>query len=270
MSKIKNNYLLKRYDIDNDYIEIGIDEVGRGPLFGRVYAACVILPKKDNFKYEIIKDSKKFSSKKKMREVYDYLIKNLDYYSVSYVDEETIDKINILNASHLAMHNSINCLIEKYSNILDIDKTILMVDGNRFKPYCKFIDNNIKQIKHVTIEGGDNKYYNIAAASILAKVEHDEYIEDLCNKYPKLQEYYSLNNNKGYGTSKHIEGIKKYGISPWHRRSFSTCKNLSINPHNFYIVSNTDHQYNTTTTYKNGEEHEHEVEDEDEISIQNA
>tara|TARA_B100000902_G_C27314441_1_gene920365 strand:- start:3228 stop:3965 length:738 start_codon:yes stop_codon:yes gene_type:complete len=235
MSKKQTMSLEKYYDT-NDNIEIGIDEVGRGPLFGRVYSASVVLPKKDNFKYEIIKDSKKFSSKKKMKEVYDYLVENLDYYYVSYIDEKTIDSINILNASHRAMHKAITGLFEK-KNILDISNCLLMVDGNNFKPYCKYIDSQIQQIKHVTIEGGDNKYCNIAAASILAKVEHDKYIEDLCDEYPKLHDFYDLRNNKGYGTKKHIEGIKKYGISPWHRKSFATCKNVKINSVNVY--SNT-------------------------------
>ena len=231
----KRSCLEKQYSYENNYLEIGIDEVGRGPLFGRVYSACVILPKKQDFKYEIIKDSKKFSSKKKMLEVYNYLIENLDSYSVSYIDESTIDSINILNASHQAMHRAITGLIEK-KNIQDISNCLLMVDGNNFKPYCRFIDSQIQQIKHITIEGGDNKYCNIAAASILAKVEHDKYIDDLCDEYPKLHEYYDLKNNKGYGTRKHIEGIKKYGISPWHRKSFSTCKGVNINHANIYIM----------------------------------
>lgn len=235
MSKKSTIALLKEYDNEYNRIEIGIDEVGRGPLFGRVYSACVILPKKDNFKYEIIKDSKKFSSKKKMLEVYNYLIENIEYYSVSYIDENTIDKINILNASYQAMHGAISNLFEKHKDIFNISNCLLMVDGNNFKPYCRYNNNQIEQLKHITIEGGDNKYCNIAAASILAKVEHDKYIDNLCKEYPKLQEYYDLNNNKGYGTRKHIEGIKKYGISQWHRKSFSTCKSLHINREEFYL-----------------------------------
>lgn len=235
MSKKSTITLLKEYDSENVSIEMGIDEVGRGPLFGRVYSACVILPKKDDFKYEIIKDSKKFSSKKKMLEVYNYLIENIEYYSVSYIDENTIDKINILNASHQAMHGAISNLFENHKDLFNISNCLLMVDGNNFKPYCRYNNNQIEQLKHITIEGGDNKYCNIAAASILAKVEHDKYIDELCKEYPKLQEYYDLNNNKGYGTRKHIEGIKKYGISPWHRKSFSTCKSSHINREEFYL-----------------------------------
>lgn len=234
MSKKTTTSLLKQYD-ENNILEIGIDEVGRGPLFGRVYSASVVLPKKDDFKYEIIKDSKKFSSKKKMLEVYNYLIENLDLYNVSYIDENVIDSVNILNASHQAMHKAISGLFEKKN--IDITKCLLMVDGNNFKPYCRYIDNQIKQVSHITIEGGDNKYCSIAAASILAKVEHDLYIDNLCKDYPKLHEYYDLLNNKGYGTRKHIEGIKKYGISPWHRKSFSTCRHHRINQAEYYLNS---------------------------------
>ena len=234
MTKKQVVTLEKLYDIENNYFEIGIDEVGRGPLFGRVYSACVVLPKREDFKYEIIKDSKKFSSKKKMIEVYNYLIENLEYFSISYIDEKTIDSVNILNASHQAMHKALNTLFENNKLLFNTSNCLLMVDGNNFKPYCKFEKNQLAQIKHVTIEGGDNKYCNIAAASILAKVEHDKYIENLCKEYPKLQDYYYLNNNKGYGTQKHIEGIKKYGISPWHRKTFSTCKGLTENPKEFY------------------------------------
>ena len=169
-----------------------------------------------------------------MLEVYNYLIENLDYYSVSYIDENIIDNVNILNASHQAMHKAINGLFEK-KGILDISNILLMIDGNNFKPYCRYLDNEIKQVPHVTIEGGDNKYCSIAAASILAKVEHDKYIDSLCQEYPKLHEYYDLINNKGYGTRKHIEGIKKYGISPWHRKSFSTCKSQTINTKDHYL-----------------------------------
>jgi ribonuclease HII len=236
------------YDLSNNLIEIGIDEVGRGPLFGRVYSAAVILPKSpefSDFKYELLKDSKKFTSRKKIKEVAEYIKLNVKYYAVSYVDEKIIDQINIKNASYNAMHNAIHELLnklhenkekqEKQENI-DNANILLMVDGNSFKPVTYYNDciDEFKQIKHVTIVGGDNKYCNIAAASILAKVDHDQYIEDMCTQYPKLHEYYDLNNNKGYGTKRHIEGIKKYGISPWHRTTYSPCKLLPPNNMDFY------------------------------------
>tara|TARA_Y100000591_G_scaffold331802_1_gene366864 strand:- start:3639 stop:4337 length:699 start_codon:yes stop_codon:yes gene_type:complete len=229
----KKNILHKQYDISNNKIEIGVDEVGRGPLFGRVYSGAVILPKSESFKYELLKDSKKFSSKKKLKEVAEYLKENVPNYATSYIDENEIDKINILNASHKAMHNAIKSVLDNLDSN-NSDNSLLLIDGKYFKPYTYFNNTELKQVNHVTIEGGDNIYCSIAAASILAKVDHDQYIEDLCKEYPKLQEYYMLNNNKGYGTQQHINGIKKYGISPWHRKSFSTCKNVSINPPEFY------------------------------------
>jgi ribonuclease HII len=107
----------------------------------------------------------------------------------------------------------------------------LLVDGNYFKPFTIFnkLNSKIEHIRYHTIEGGDNKYTSIAAASILAKVEHDKYIKEMCANFPKLDIYYGLLSNKGYGTSKHIEGIKKYGISKWHRTTYGCCKEATIN-----------------------------------------
>ena len=93
----------------------------------------------------------------------------------------------------------------------------------------------IEQVNHITIEGGDNKFCSIAAASILAKVERDKYIKELCNCYKKLDEYYNLSKNKGYGTSHHLNGIKKFGISPWHRKTYGSCKNAKYNSEDFYL-----------------------------------
>ena len=232
MNNKKHNNLLKQYNSENK-IEIGIDEVGRGPLFGRVYSAGVILPKNDNFKYELLKDSKKFSSKKKITEVSHYIKSNVEYYSIQYVDENNIDRYNIKNASHTAMHL---CIKEILANIdiKNFKDILLLIDGNNFKPYTYLYNDNIHIIDNICIEGGDNKYCSIAAASIIAKVERDKYIEMLCKEYPKLDEYYDLNNNKGYGTKRHIEGIQKYGISPWHRTTYSTCKNIKKNDRDFY------------------------------------
>ena len=244
MSK-QHAYLETCYDPSSNLIEIGIDEVGRGPLFGRVYSSAVILPKSpefSEFKYELLKDSKKFTSRKKIKEVAEYIKLNVKYYAISYVDEKIIDKINIKNASYNAMHIAIQELLNKLQENkekqekIDNANILLMVDGNSFKPFTYYNDitHEFKQIKQVTIVGGDNQYCNIAAASILAKVDHDQYIEDMCTEYPKLHEYYDLNNNKGYGTKRHIEGIKKYGISPWHRTTYSPCKSLPPNNMDFY------------------------------------
>ena len=244
------NILEKKYNNTTSLMEIGIDEAGRGPMFGRVYSAAVVLPINNEFKYELLKDSKKFSSEKKIVEVAEYIKTNALFWYVSYEDEKVIDSINIRNATHSAMHKAISKIILNYSNNKneEKDKSIslnnsandlfyLLVDGNDFKHYTYFCEtsNLLKQINHVLIEGGDNKYCSIAAASILAKVERDKYIKEMCNNFPKLDLYYGLSSNKGYGTSKHMEGIKKYGISKWHRTTYGCCKEASINDEDFYI-----------------------------------
>lgn len=214
----------KFYKADNSIIEIGVDEVGRGPMFGRVYTAAVILPKTDDFKHDLMKDSKKFTSVRKLKETAQYIKENCIAYSITYEDEESIDKNNILNATHISMHKALK-------NILDNNKNnLILVDGNSFKPLTYFDNESetIKEYENICITGGDNKYTAIAAASILAKVERDQYIEDLCEKYPKLDEYYDLLKNKGYGTKKHLDGIKEYGISEWHRKTFGLCRNSNI------------------------------------------
>lgn len=218
---------LKQYYNENpEQIEIGIDEVGRGPMFGRVYTAAVILPKNSNFKYELMKDSKKFTSKKKILEISKYIKENCIDYAISFESEESIDLHNIKNASILAMHNALKSLQNRNKNLIIATNTLILVDGRDFKPFTYFDKNteSIKEIPSVCIEGGDNKYASIAAASILAKVERDNYIDTLCISYPILDEYYQLSKNKGYGTLAHMEGIKNYGISKWHRKSFGICK----------------------------------------------
>jgi ribonuclease HII len=242
MSKIIKsvNYLQKKYNTSNSNImEIGIDEAGRGPMFGRVYSAAVILPNNEDFKYELLKDSKRFTSEKKINEVADYIKTNALYWSVSYEDEKTIDSINIRQATLCAMHKAINELIKQNNSINNSNINecyYLLVDGNDFKAYTYYCEAThiIKQINHILIEGGDNKFCSIAAASILAKVERDKYIREMCINFPKLNIYYGLLKNKGYGTSKHMEGIKKYGISKWHRTTYGCCKEATINDEEFY------------------------------------
>jgi ribonuclease HII len=129
------------------------------------------------------------------------------------------------------MHKSIKEVRQKYieyayeNNINDY-KIELLVDGNYFNPFIVLNENKTKLecIPHTCVKGGDNVYSSIAAASILAKVERDKYIDELCEKHPELTEHYNIHSNKGYGAKVHIEGIKKYGITPWHRRSFGICK----------------------------------------------
>lgn len=238
MSKVIKSCLLKKYS-NNTLFEIGIDEVGRGPMFGRVYSAAVILPINDTFNYECLKDSKKFTSQKKISEVADYIKQNALFWAINYEDEKSIDNLNIRNSTFKAMHNAINSIINQYNSfdLNDLNEHFyLLIDGNDFKYYtysCK-TSNIIKQLNTVLIEGGDNKYCSIAAASILAKVERDNYIRAMCLDFPKLDTYYGLLNNKGYGTVKHMEGIKKYGISRWHRTTFGCCKDSYVNDDEFY------------------------------------
>jgi len=198
---------------------IGIDEAGRGPLLGRVYTSAVILPE-EGFDLTCLKDSKKFTSKKKITEVSNYIKEKALYYSISYSDENDIDTLNILGATIKSMKESAKHVITQYIEKNDIRNIKLYVDGTNFKPL--FYNNNTYSlyIPYECVVKGDSIHKCISAASILAKVERDNYIENLCNKYPELDERYDLKKNKGYGTKKHIEGIKQYGYSEFHRKSF--------------------------------------------------
>ena len=202
-------------------MEVGIDEAGRGPLFGRVYAAAVILPKTD-FDYKMVKDSKRFTSDKKLRAVYEY-IKSRSMYAVVYAEHTEVDSKNILKTTLELFHRALDLLIEKYPEETK-EVVTLIIDGNQFIPYTHPVREKV--IAYHCIEGGDNTYCSIAAASILAKVERDMYIEDLCEKHPYLEEKYGLLSHKGYGTKRHMEGLKKYGVSEWHRKTFGICKSL--------------------------------------------
>ena len=226
---------LKKYlKSETNVFEIGVDEAGRGPLFGRVYTSAVILPKDDSFDHSKVKDSKKFTSKKKIEEVAEYIKKYALAWHVSFEDEKVIDDINILQATQKSMHTSILEVKKKYIQVeknreKDWEKNNgfhLLIDGNYFNPitYVNKTTNKLETMTFDTIEGGDNKYTCIAAASILAKVERDKYIEDLCELYPYLSENYGINSNKGYGAKKHIAGIKEHGITIWHRKTFGICK----------------------------------------------
>tara|TARA_A100001035_G_C27751640_1_gene486782 strand:- start:738 stop:1391 length:654 start_codon:yes stop_codon:yes gene_type:complete len=202
------------YSNENDY-EICIDEVGRGCLFGDVYVACVVLPKGNGFNKKDVKDSKKFTSKSKLKNVADRIKEEALYWHIASINAEIIDEVNILQAVMLGMHKCVDSILPK---IYDNEKKIeLIIDGNYFKPY--------ENLKHVCVEKGDSKYIGIAAASILAKNARDEYIHELCEKYPQLNEFYKLGKNVGYATKDHLNGIKEFGITQWHRRTFGICKN---------------------------------------------
>lgn len=224
--------LAKCLNQDITIVEIGIDEAGRGPMFGRVYAGAVVLPKDDSFDHSSMKDSKKFHSKKKIEQVAEYIEKNAVAWAVEYEDEQTIDEINILQATQSAMHKAIKNVIGqlKAKEQTKIENMLLLVDGNYFKPYSTLntAKTKLETIKYQLVEGGDNKYTSIAAASILAKVHRDQYIDALCLQNPELVERYGIDSNKGYGSKKHMDGIKQYGITKWHRRTFGICKDYSV------------------------------------------
>jgi ribonuclease HII len=191
--------------LDPTRIEAGCDEAGRGCLAGPVFAAAVILP--SDFQSEELNDSKQLSEKKR------YALRPLIEsqaiaWAVGIVSAEEIDKINILNASILAMHRAIEQLT--------VSPEHLLIDGNRFKPY--------PAIPHTTIIKGDGKYLSIAAASILAKTYRDDYMLSLAREYPA----YQWHENKGYPTKAHRQAILQNGISPHHRKSFTLLPEPSL------------------------------------------
>ena len=223
--------------------EVGVDEAGRGPLFGRVYTGAVILPPASStaatvFDFSLLKDSKKFSSDKKIREVADYIKEYAVAWAISYEEADVIDRINIRRATLQCMRNSIKTVIESHmtkmsqrerERPLSYKDYLLLVDGNDFIPMGSYNQDTeeMDTYTHVCVEGGDNTYACIAAASILAKVARDDYIEKLCDQYPVLDEMYSLRGNKGYGAKKHLDGIREHGITQWHRRSYGICKEFA-------------------------------------------
>ena len=204
--------MLKQF-YQQDTIELGIDEAGRGCLIGPVCVASVILGDiiSNPPPFEI-KDSKKCSPKKR-KILKDYIENNSIAYHVQLIHHDEIDKLNILQATMKGMHLCIDEILKE----INIDR--ILVDGNYF-PY--YTDKDMNVIDHVCIQGGDNKYLNIAAASILAKEYHDEYIINLVKDNPILENYDIL-NNKGYGTKSHMEAIKELGSTQWHRKSFQCC-----------------------------------------------
>jgi ribonuclease HII len=217
--------------------EVGVDEAGRGPLFGRVYTGAVILPlpnTESTFDFSLLKDSKKFNSDQKIREVSDYIKEHAVAWAISYEEAAVVDSLNIRRATLQCMRKSINTLIDAHIEDMEqLDRPrpftedyLLLIDGNDFIPLGKYNEemDQIDTYTHVCVVDGDNTYACIAAASILAKVARDDYIEKLCDQYPVLDEMYSLRGNKGYGAIKHMDGIREHGITQWHRRSYGICK----------------------------------------------
>jgi len=182
----------------NGKIEAGCDEAGRGCLAGSVYAAAVIFP--EDYQNAELNDSKQLTDKRR-HQLRDIIEHDALAWAVGIVTPEEIDKINILNASILAMHRALDQL--------QVRPETIIVDGNRFKPY--------RQLPYTTIVKGDGKYLSIAAASILAKTYRDDYMDRLAVEYP----CYDWLSNKGYPTKKHREAIRQYGITPYHRKTFN-------------------------------------------------
>ena len=179
-------------------IEAGCDEAGRGCLAGSVYAAAVILP--SDYQNELLNDSKKLTAKKRYA-LREEIERDAIAWAVGIVTPEEIDKINILNASFLAMHRALDQL--------QVRPEAVIVDGNRFKPY--------QDLPSTTIVKGDGKYLSIAAASILAKTYRDDYMLSLAEEYPQ----YDWQSNMGYPTKKHRQAILEHGITPYHRKSYN-------------------------------------------------
>lgn len=204
-----------------EFIEVGVDEAGRGPLFGPVVAAAVIMPNsfaEDDTLYAKIKDSKKCSEKLR-KQLKDYIKEKSVAFGIGVASVDEIDKLNILQANYLAMHRALDQVYSK------VKFNRIMVDGPMFKPYLPHEEDS-EWIQHMCVIDGDALHLNIAAASILAKTFRDEIIEDMCAKDSFLNEKYGLAKNKGYGTRQHMEGLKKFGPSEHHRKSFKPVQNL--------------------------------------------
>ena len=227
--RVKAEPLPVYYKPDENQFEIGIDEAGRGPLFGRLYVAGAVLPKDGSIDMTYIRDSKKLT-KKKLDEMYEYICEKAVVYHVEYVESKTIDIMNIREAVLMAMRIcGVRC-VEKLN-----EKKLVAVEG--LKPYFLCVDGNDCPACHYQEElipgraftSGDNSYGSMAAASILAKVSRDRYIYELCQKYPKLSELYKMDSHKGYGTAAHLNAIRTYGITEHHRKSFGLCKTAPCN-----------------------------------------
>ncbi|NPA42463.1 MAG: ribonuclease HII [Chlorobi bacterium] len=178
-------------------LEAGTDEAGRGALAGPVVAAAVIL--KPRFRHPLLNDSKQLTEKQRYL-LRDIILDNALAWRVAFVSHTVIDRINILNASILAMHRALSRL--------PLRPRFILVDGNRFKPFG--------DVPYRTIVDGDARYMSIAAASVLAKTFRDDYMRAIHRRYPQ----YGWDSNKGYGTRAHLAAIEAFGLSPYHRRSF--------------------------------------------------
>jgi ribonuclease HII len=207
--------ILKQYKEENT-IEVGIDEAGRGCLFGPVCVASVIWPDKDPDPDIILKDSKKCTEKYR-KKCYDYIINNSIDFSIHLINNQEIEKKNILSCTLDGMHLCLDELFQKN------DISSILVDGNNFVPYYSKEKDDF--IDHTCVIKGDNTYKSIAAASILAKTYRDNYILKLVEDYPELKKY-GIDKNKGYGTKQHMDALHEHGVTEWHRKTFSPCKEI--------------------------------------------
>ena len=201
--------MLKPYMMSG-IVEAGCDEAGRGPLAGSVFAAAVILP--PDFTDEVLNDSKQLTERQRyaLREVIEH---EAVAWAVAEVTAEEIDRINILQASITGMHRALAALKDKQGN--PIVPEHILVDGNKWKPYVP--EGGLLEVPARTVVKGDATYMSIAAASVLAKTYRDDYMLRLHEQYPM----YGWDENKGYPTAAHYEAIQKYGVTPYHRKSFN-------------------------------------------------
>ncbi len=244
------NTSLRRYMSETTAYEIGVDEAGRGPLFGRVYVAGVVLPKKDNtecfdpghspdlgFVHSWMKDSKQIKAHAKMQALSEYIQRHAIAFHIAYAEPETIDRRNILQATVDCMQECVREIARQIGDTLPatgfpVRESLALVDGSYFRPVGFFNEttNELLYIPHQTVEQGDASFTSIAAASILAKCARDNYVLELCQQYPVLQERYGLTTNMGYGTATHMEGLRTFGATQWHRQSFRPCQTVPLCP----------------------------------------
>lgn len=237
--------LAGRYPTE-ERVQIGLDEAGRGPLFGRVYTAAVALPDprrptQTPFDFSRMKDSKRFHSKKRLAEAAEYVKANALFWRVTWRDADAIDRDNILQTTVNSMHEAATRVVRASvesgasGDPIRFADVCLLVDGNYFQPLTVFErespdgDKSFHPIRHILVPKGDDTYASIAAASILAKCARDTYVEALCDEHPELDERYSIRGNKGYGARRHMDGIVEHGITQWHRRSFAPCRGARLN-----------------------------------------
>lgn len=195
-------------------IEVGLDEAGRGPCFGRLYTAAVIWPSDDTDPRtsELVRDSKTIKPAH-MQRAYEYVISRATEWHVTFAEADEVDQYGPLEADMRSLHR---CL-----DLFNVRPEHILMDGNYFKPDYLWQG---QLIPCTTVVAGDSKYYSIAAASIIAKWTRDQYIFELCDKYPELDQKYGLRSHKGYVTAKHKLGMSLYGITQYHRKSYKCCQ----------------------------------------------